>query len=543
MVKSNRWSEIPIAILKDTSVVEFKPSEAPLDLKFTQDGDRPQRIHLSFLSDRPHIAKIFATTFWIDGQKHARMTRSNIAGNLKLFVDFLNWKREAGVEINDTFLFTYSLFQEFAKWLIEIRKLKESTAANKFSSTCSFVRAARLLEPEAFPKDFSLPENCFPGVVARRANSNVLQFADFQRIVSVAEEKVNDLRSTYKEGDVPESATTLIPFMIVLAVRTAMNPCSLYELSRDCLEPHVILTNARYVVWTKRRSKTRKQKQLHRESRGGVIELIRFLQNFTAPLVERAAKPDQKRLFLYWGTVNDLLKIKRVVVMSGGKIGYQLEPFITKNGLPKFSFGHLRATAATHFYHQNGGNLRKVQSILGHKSRETTELYIGREIVQPMHNLAIREAQAQMVQRVIAIPKRAKEALAELSNLVPLGNQSRIADGEFNTGFCKCIDPYNSPQEGQKKGECCTLLDACWTCPNALFFLEDLPGVIALRNYFLKKKVEMGSELWEAHYRYKVEIIERDIIGSFTDEQIIQAERETAINTDIELLMKGEFIK
>ena len=117
---------------------------------------------------------------------------------------------------------------------------------------------------------------------------------DFQKLLAAAEDDVQQIRDAYKPGDVPTSAQHLIPFMVIIAARTGINPRALYGLQRDCLSPHEFDENLFYCTWDKPRA-GKQQRQLHRADRRnqmGVVELIQFLRQFTEPLASAAGPPE-----------------------------------------------------------------------------------------------------------------------------------------------------------------------------------------------------------------------------------------------------------
>ena len=77
-----------------------------------------------------------------------------------------------------------------------------------------------------------------------------------------------------------------------------------------------------------------------------------------------------------------------------------------------------------------------------------------------------------------------------------------------------------APQSGEEKGRPCTSFHACFTCPNGLWFLEDLPQVIATRDRLVSLQAEMRPEDWQTVYGESVRIIEGHIIAAFQPEQI-----------------------
>jgi hypothetical protein len=273
-----------------------------------------------------------------------------------------------------------------------------------------------------------------------------------------------------------------------------------------------------------------------------VIELIQFLSAYTQPLIDQAEERDRGMLFLYrysFGRGH-----RGVFPATPRAVSRELWRFCKRNALPALRMDQLRPSAATHHYKKTGGKLRKVQLLLGHAEISTTVRYIGDWLVQGLHNKSIRAAQEALLERVATvIPKEAKRALIDLSGELSPEQREKIADGAYDTGFGKCRNPFDSPQPGQHKGKCCALFMACLTCPNALFFLEDLPRVIALRNHLLAERQTMRGEVWNYLYLDKVKLIEDDIIGAFSESQISEAEVLAANVADMPVLATKGVLK
>jgi hypothetical protein len=123
-----------------------------------------------------------------------------------------------------------------------------------------------------------------------------------------------------------------------------------------------------------------------------------------------------------------------------------------------------------------------------------------------------------MVQRITVIPEKREIGIRRLN--LPRAQASKIVAGRFDTSCGACRDPYDSPQPGEEKGRLCTAFHACFTCPNGLWFLDDLPLVIATRDRFLRLRSEMKPGDWEAVYGDSVQIINEDIVAAFRPEQI-----------------------
>jgi hypothetical protein len=140
----------------------------------------------------------------------------------------------------------------------------------------------------------------------------------------------------------------------------------------------------------------------------------------------------------------------------------------------------------------------------------------------------IQRAQEKMMAHVTAIPEKRATGVGRLN--LPSAQARKIVSGRFDTGVGACRNPYDSPQPGEEKGRPCTSFHACFGCPNSLWFLEDLPQVIATRDRFLSFRSEMKPEDWEAAYGESVRIMDTEIIAAFQPQQVkAAAEKARAI--------------
>jgi hypothetical protein len=253
------------------------------------------------------------------------------------------------------------------------------------------------------------------------------------------------------------------------------------------------------------------------------VGLIQFLLRFTEPLVLEAANPISAKLFLY---LQQSRGTRRVLSPSNSDVFQRhLQSFALRHGLPRFTFANIRPTAATQLYLQTGGNLRKVQQFLQHAHMRTTVNYVLNSITEPFNARVIQKAQEQMFQRITVIPASRAEGARSLG--FPKQQTQKIIDGRYDTGCGTCRNPYDSPQAGEDKNRACTSFHACFTCPNGLWFLEDLPAVIATRDRLLSLQPGMKPGDWERVYGESVRIMEQQVIAAFRPEQIALAESKS----------------
>ncbi len=465
-------------------------------------------------------------------------TARRTTGTLRLFHRFLNYRSQSQPDVQAAKDLTTDLLKEFAVWLIAEPGLKRKSAAGLFAACCRFLRRSRRLYPEEFNALLSTPRNLFAGADHDRTESRALSRSDFQKLLAAAGADIRRIQENYKQGEVPTSAQHLIPFMVIIGARTGINAEALCGLDRDCLRPHEFDETLFYCVWDKARA-GKQQKQLHRADRRnqmGVVELIQFLRQFTEPLRSEAGPLGSKKLFLYFSRGSNHIQYRLVSLgMQAHTVSRYFREFRKRHRLPRCTLASIRPTAATQLYLETGGNLRKVQQFLQHMELRTTVKYLLNSITAPFNARVIQRAQERMIERITVIPEKRAQGVERLD--LPKAQVLKIVTGQFDTGCGTCRDPYDSPQPGEEKGCACTSFHACFSCPNGLWFLEDLPQVIATRDRLVSLKKEMRSEEWETVYGASVRIIEEQIIGAFRPEQIKGAEVKARVQQRQPLLV------
>jgi hypothetical protein len=514
-----RWNKVEGDVLRKHDLAQSKSVDAPLMQTFQPPGAGPVSINLTFLSSRPKLGRILANTFWLTYQPGPRRkTVLAIAWVLKNFFVFLDHRAKSMPDVLVASDLNADILKEYAVWLVARRRLRRKTAATVYGTCACFLRRAKRAFATEFHPLFRAPGHLFDGADGDRAESRALSVDQFRKILSAAEEDVRRIRQSYRDGDVPTSAQQLIPFMVLIAARTGMNTFSLYGLERDCLTPHELDEGLFYCVWDKPRA-GRQQRQLHRADRRnqtGVVDLIRFMCRYTEPLVLRAGPAERTKLFLYLSPKWD--RIVSPGTTCGDSFVVNFQEFVEGHALPYFTLVNMRPSAATQLYLETGGNLRKVQQFLQHVRLSTTVKYLLNSVTEPMHARVIQKAQERMLERVTAVPEKRAAGVRRLN--LPRTQAKNIVAGRFDTGSGSCRDPYDSPQAGEEKGRPCTSFHACFRCPNGLWFLEDLPQVIATRNRFVSFRDDMKPADWETVYGESVRIINEDIIPAFRPDQI-----------------------
>lgn len=334
---------------------------------------------------------------------------------------------------------------------------------------------------------------------------------------------------------VPVSDRSLIPFLVLLFIRTAINVESLYHLKRDCLREHPLPLGLTVLEFDKPRAGSARIKTLDfpTHQKNGVVDLIRFLTEYTAPLVPLARREESEELFLFKSPGNGENEVRS----PGANFTLRgLKSFIEQNNLPHFTFAQIRPTIATLIYLQTR-DIFRVKRLLCHASVTMTLNYIKPELTRRRHDTQIRDGIESILRLVTDAPARfgkpavfVREIDSVLEGKVAEGEVSReqaslIRNGGCTTGVSRCRDPYDSPIPGEQKGRLCRQLHMCLFCPNAWVFEEDLPKVIYYRDSLLAERRELTESSWDELHGDAFRAITEEILPSFSPGAV---ERATA---------------
>lgn len=132
------------------------------------------------------------------------------------------------------------VLKEFAVWLVATHRLKRKSAAGLFAAFCCFIRRARRFYPEAFDQSFSTPRNLFAGADNDWMESRALGRSEFQNILLAAQKDGREIMDRHQLGAVPTDPQHLVPFMLILAARTGINPKALPQSSPWLIQKRII---------------------------------------------------------------------------------------------------------------------------------------------------------------------------------------------------------------------------------------------------------------------------------------------------------------
>ena len=221
------------------------------------------------------------------------------------------------------------------------------------------------LDPTVVHPTFSFPTAHFPQR-DKGYKKSVLSEGRLQHIRDVCLEEVETISEI-------TDATSLTPFVVLFCIRTGMNVDSVLDLGRNCVTSH-LGKSGRTIRWTKHRS-TGTVRDYYEPMPWGALEIVDYLSTRTeGPYLFSYLGPNG---WTRWGSKH-------------------LHAWCEKNGIPRFTLKEIRPAMATLLYSLGDHDVREVQLYLGHKTLQTTLLYLSERVIAPINEAIIADAQDAM---------------------------------------------------------------------------------------------------------------------------------------------------
>ncbi len=130
---------------------------------------------------------------------------------------------------------------------------------------------------------------------------------------------------------------------------------------------------------------------------------------------------------------------------------HSFEQFYKDHGLKPFTLNMLRPTEGEEEYRRTGGDLKAVQHRLGHRTVNTTRTFYTTDWMRRGGQDRIAETQELYIR------------WAESEGCADPRGKADYTRGATTPGFM-CLDPYDSPRSGQRKGKLCAAYGECPAC-------------------------------------------------------------------------------
>lgn len=320
------------------------------------------------------------------------------------------------------------------------------------------------------------------------------------------------------------SMRDLIPYAILIAIKTWANPSSIWNLTVDCLSEHPLDERRVVVQWRKNRSSRRQYRSFLASSDFDPPRLINELLELTRPFRENARKEDRSFLFLYQpaGSYSGP-KYPRSIPYD--HVNVKLREFREANDLPYFNFVKIRLSAIQSTLNVTR-NVRIVQRLANHAGRHTTVRYLRSPDIVELCDEVIADAQRDFrlalvsdlsnptaIRRALNVDQNAARAIAA-------GHNATL------TGFT-CRNPYEGIARGSKRGELCPNFMACFTCPNAVLGndVKTIAHLLRFKYALQRDEAAMRAERFDYLYRPILRMLTEHILPLYSDQQLLEGRR------------------
>lgn len=299
------------------------------------------------------------------------------------------------------------------------------------------------------------------------------------------------------------TSITLVPFILLIALESLFNPDTQLLINLDDVRKPSALSAGRYqAVSKKNRGKAGIQTHTyvgHDTYRYGSNVLYALLIKHTTLTRELVSPSLRHRLFIF---ANDNCGYSAYHSQNTSSLwGKNLNRFIAKHGLVKFTLSNLRATGSEIISRIFGGDVLPVKRKLHHKSIRTTETsYENQNAKRWRKENTLASEMAIRERRIRSLKKADTRGL----------NLSRPEKSAVTPGFL-CFDPWRSPILGQTVGRMCTAYGRCPSCPlasvdqsSAKAFLR----ILQVRSRLEEARSVCGQTRWQAVWQPEIEAID-----------------------------------
>lgn len=301
------------------------------------------------------------------------------------------------------------------------------------------------------------PEACAAWLDARHANSIVPGYYEmgrsdvrYLRYVTAA---VHEEAERILYPDIDE----VVPMLLVVCAFFALNPSTVFKLrngNRDYkIEDFGNLRRLRMYPNKKRASLRQRNVVTVTEHPDNPGKILEYLDHRNARL--RRARPDlADRAFLRFS-----FEKRTVVPFKTSDEAWKLAcgRFATRHKMDEFTLDQLRPTTLDLVHELSGGNIIAMQGVATHTTAQTTYTFYTSDAQRRRNRERLGEMLLQM-ERWVALGGKIR----------PEDRPSGLAEHAAATPGFSCIDPKDSPIDGEQTGELCTAYGRCPECPLAL---------------------------------------------------------------------------
>ena len=303
-------------------------------------------------------------------------------------------------------------------------------------------------------------------------------------LIAIKEHHGGRLLDFYKKNRVSRwlQGSDLLPYYLMLLIRTGMNPSTIQRLTIDCLAPDPFDSEKMKINWTKFRS-FKKGESIPSDARNDTWPVM--LVKRVIEVTRKIRKPGQMELWI----TNSNCKKKPIALgktafrkeLNKFSIKYQLKSSVTGDILA-LQAKEFRPTIAWQEYLRTE-DMSYLKTLLGHTRLSTTSDYL-RRINDPVFRSRRAIHQEAMFIGLTEHEDAKQEYLK--NNIKKNSKPSKVDHVNYHDGLMNhCKNPLLSPVTGEKEGEWCTVdNEVCLGCQNLVITPDDIKKYFCYINFY-----------------------------------------------------------
>lgn len=321
------------------------------------------------------------------------------------------------------------------------------------------------------------------------------------------------------------SADDILPFVFQIAVLTGFNSQPLLHLKQGVGVRTVRSFGAERLVFTSYKNRaddTIMASYVDTDEEMSAPFIMRRVFAWTKDLRLAASEGIAEHVWLYVSGINAqdraVRSLAKVYPKSRANLDYNnaVTAFCKRSSLPRVAISRIRATLAALAHDLYGGDLRAVMDFLQHANPETTLRNYTNGISINRHH------------EVIAVVQQLRERYLGSEGRIDPRKQSSQRDPSAATPGWLCLNPYDSPIAGERKGHLCQAYGQCPACP--LAYIEHTSPTACARVTQVKGELERAKlrvlpERWTSSLMVLHGVIEAFWLPAFSDAVREQAAR------------------
>lgn len=292
------------------------------------------------------------------------------------------------------------------------------------------------------------------------------------------------------------SSRLLVPFVLFLAISTALNAESLLTLEWSDIEEEELF-GAPIIRIRAQKARAAEDPVLTLPGasvgRLGIKTVFDTLRTWTARLLPCAEGEYRDRVFMFiqvTGTKYPKSFGARSSASRDITWGNALKAFCQENGIAPFALRQIRPTVLDEVQ-QFTGDIQAAKHLGHHRDPTTTWTHYTSD--------GTRQRYKERLGETFLLRARWRESKGNIDPRTRTASQDK---GAATPGFL-CLDPFDSPQPNQTKGRLCAAYGRCPACPLAAANVSDpacLANYQALRRAIIAAQKTLAPKAWLAQW-------------------------------------------